>query len=430
MLKRIHVKNFRSIVDTAVDFDYGCKRAPNGFRQLRCRPFMEDAETGFRGVPCEALFGSNAAGKSNVLKALGVLWRLISNPLCNVRRSVDKNLIIPCEGGVFFEVEFCTEGCGYVYSLEFDKTGILYECLKADGVLVFAYEKGEISADRVATGDYSKARVEAIISSECCDEKDRSLIRPVLNRLGRGYQGLNKQITSAYQYLQDKVMVLEDFDIQRVFPFAVDYLTEAAGIHQDEAIRRIVSVVRKLDVDVLNIELSEKEVDREDHPGYDFVRHSRATDDVGIIIRSLHRNVNGENVFFRFMQQESEGTKRLATIVGFMLGTIVKGGVLCIDEFDWALHPRVVQEMLSLFKVADYNPKNAQLIFTTHMTDLLDDNILRISEVCFVQRNNKVGTKCRRLVDMRENDDDIRNVTNFRKQYLEGRYYAIPHPAL
>ena len=149
-----------------------------------------------------------------------------------------------------------------------------------------------------------------------------------------------------------------------------------------------------------------------------------------MVIQSLHKNVKGEDVFFRFMKQESEGTKRLATVVGFMLAALTKGSFICIDEFDWALHPLVVQEMLSLFMRRETNPKNAQLVFTTHMTDLLENGILRLSEACFVQKNIHVGTKTKRLVEMKHEGEEIRNVTNFRKQYLDGWYNAIPHPAL
>ena len=64
------------------------------------------------------------------------------------------------------------------------------------------------------------------------------------------------------------------------------------------------------------------------------------------------------------------------------------------------------------------------------MTDLLEDGVLRMSEICLVNKNKYVGTKARRLVDIKNSGEDIRNVTNFRKQYLDGYYQAIPHPAL
>ena len=83
-----------------------------------------------------------------------------------------------------------------------------------------------------------------------------------------------------------------------------------------------------------------------------------------------------------------------------------------------------------LFKKRRHNPKGAQLIFTTHNTDILDDSILRVSEIAMVRKTTANGTLVRRLVDAKNDGEDIRNVTNFRKQYLAGFYSGVPHPAL
>ena len=103
---------------------------------------------------------------------------------------------------------------------------------------------------------------------------------------------------------------------------------------------------------------------------------------------------------------------------------------MVIDEFDLALHPLVVKEVLSLFLNRSNNPKNAQLVFTTHMTDILEDNIMRMSEVGLVVKNRMVGTRIKRIVDMKDDGESLRNVTNFRKQYMDGWYQAIPHPSV
>ena len=78
----------------------------------------------------------------------------------------------------------------------------------------------------------------------------------------------------------------------------------------------------------------------------------------------------------------------------------------------------------------DYNAGSAQLIFTTHLVQLLDDFILRLSEVIIVDKNRQRGTKVKRLVDMKSAGDPIRNVTNFRKRYLKGYYAGVPKAAL
>jgi AAA15 family ATPase/GTPase len=76
-----------------------------------------------------------------------------------------------------------------------------------------------------------------------------------------------------------------------------------------------------------------------------------------------------------------------------------------------------------MFKDKRYNKRNAQLVFTAHNTDILDVDVLRISEVAIVRKNIKEGTSLRSLSSF----EGIRNVTNFRKQYLSGAFSGIPH---
>jgi AAA15 family ATPase/GTPase len=89
-----------------------------------------------------------------------------------------------------------------------------------------------------------------------------------------------------------------------------------------------------------------------------------------------------------------------------------------------------MREIVMMFKMRRHNPNGAQLIVTTHNTDLLDDSMLRLSEIALVRKTKANGTLVQRLVDAKKNGAEIRNVTNFRKQYLAGFYSGIPHPAL
>jgi hypothetical protein len=81
-------------------------------------------------------------------------------------------------------------------------------------------------------------------------------------------------------------------------------------------------------------------------------------------------------------------------------------------------------EIVRMFKDKRYNTSNAQLIFTAHNTDIMEQDMMRISEIGFVNRTMKNGTTFSRVSDFK----GIRNVTNFRKQYLEGIFSGIPYP--
>lgn len=430
MITKLIIKNFRSIVDLVLDMTYGEKRAPNGYQDMVRMPFLESFAGAPRCVPCMALCGANAAGKSNVIKALSALHNILSPRGRGVVGYYDGNLIVPCGDNTTFEITFVEGGRLLCYTLCYGDSGISMEALSSNGHLVFQVDKAGLNLEKLVSAGYDLERVERIIDVECKDPKTGMLVRPLLSVLGFGYSGLNKDVSLAFGFLGG-MDIWEDINVQTVFPLAVDILSEAAGISRDEATDRIVSIVKKLDVEILDIKIAENpHIDERRRDLYDFRTNRDGVDEYDVVVHSRHKNINGKDVFFRFMKQESEGTKRLATIIGFMLSALEKGATICIDEFDWALHPLIVREMLSMFMRKDMNPKGAQLIFTTHMTDLLEDGVLRMSEVCLVNKNLYVGTKARRLVDIKNAGEDIRNVTNFRKQYLDGYYQAIPHPAL
>jgi AAA15 family ATPase/GTPase len=147
-------------------------------------------------------------------------------------------------------------------------------------------------------------------------------------------------------------------------------------------------------------------------------------------ITATHKDAAGSPAFLDFIKHESAGTQRLAGLIGLILHALKTGGVFLVDELECSLHPLLIREILMLFKKRRHNPKGAQLIFTTHNTDILDDSILRLSEIALVRKNTANGTLVRRLVDAKKDGEDIRNVTNFRKQYLAGFYSGVPHPAL
>jgi AAA15 family ATPase/GTPase len=81
-------------------------------------------------------------------------------------------------------------------------------------------------------------------------------------------------------------------------------------------------------------------------------------------------------------------------------------------------------ELVKLFKDKRYNKANAQLIFTAHNTNIMDDELLRKSEIGIITKTLAKGSVLQRVSDF----EGVRNVTNFRKQYLQGTFSGIPFP--
>ncbi|MCA6071914.1 MAG: ATP-binding protein [Endomicrobium sp.] len=160
--------------------------------------------------------------------------------------------------------------------------------------------------------------------------------------------------------------------------------------------------------------------------GYNAQERSIAID----TINSYHKDTNNKEVIFDFFEAESRGTRVLLGLICKILEVLADGKVLIIDEIDRSIHPLVFAKIIEIFKDKDYNEENAQLVFTTHCTDILEANILRLSEVATVNKNLNEGSTIRRISDFKDSPEfrNIRNTTDFRKLYLQGVFKGIPFP--
>ncbi|MCA6072160.1 MAG: ATP-binding protein [Endomicrobium sp.] len=145
---------------------------------------------------------------------------------------------------------------------------------------------------------------------------------------------------------------------------------------------------------------------------------------------SYHKDTNNNEVDFDFFNDESNGTKVLFGLMYKILEVLADGKVLIIDEIDRSIHPLVFAKIIEIFKDKDYNTKNTQLVFTTHCTDILEADILRLSEVATVNKNLNERSTIRRISDFKDSHEfkNIRNTTDFRKLYLQGFFKGIPFP--
>ncbi|MHB9026964.1 MAG: AAA family ATPase [Armatimonadota bacterium] len=143
-------------------------------------------------------------------------------------------------------------------------------------------------------------------------------------------------------------------------------------------------------------------------------------------IITLHRSYNAAGdpsslVSFDLESQESEGTKKIIALAGEIILSLRLGDTFIIDEFDARFHPLLTQEIVRLFNNKETNPKHAQLIFMTHDTNLLDRELLRRDQIWFVEKDRFGASHLYSLAELR-----ARNDTSYEKNYIQGRYGAIP----
>ena len=136
------------------------------------------------------------------------------------------------------------------------------------------------------------------------------------------------------------------------------------------------------------------------------------------------REVGDKALNFRF---ESLGTTKLFALLGPFFDTIQNGGVLIIDEFGTSLHTQLSIELLKLFH-SSMNISGAQLVITTHDTNLLRKDLLRRDQIWFTEKSTEGVSDLYSLVEYKINQaNSVRNDASFSKDYLAGRYGAIPY---
>ena len=147
-----------------------------------------------------------------------------------------------------------------------------------------------------------------------------------------------------------------------------------------------------------------------------------------IDVFTLHHvyNEKGEIVDsqpFIFKFHESQGTQKLFEIAGPLFDSLKSGRLLIIDELDAKMHPLISQHVIKLFSNEKTNPHHAQVLFTTHDTNLLSSHLLRRDQIWFTElKIDDRSTELYSLAEIR----NIRKDDNFGKGYISGRYGAIP----
>lgn len=429
MLRFFRAKNYRSIVDATLDLCYGEGKAPNGYREMESIPFFEDANLKMRVVPALALYGANASGKTNFVRALWAFQNLVINARME---TLGANRLHPELETTRFEINFIKNGREYFYAIEYSQErGIKNEILKEGETVVFEISNSElVYSEAVETGLYPREKLIGILKVECKNDK---LIQNVsfLSKIARNYPGLNLHISQAFAFIEQDIIScpVNKFHAGEIF----DRLSEILPT-EDDALKKVEALIKRMDFGIKRIEVDKRIVQITEHGIIGDAKNEiplfpprkiEGNKAVFDYFHSFHTDTHGKEVRFNFTE-ESVGTQVALGLFAFLLYVLKTGRVVFIDELDDSIHSLVFREVVRLFKDKNYNTGNAQIIFTAHNTDLLDSNVLRVSEVGIVNKTLKAGTTLTRLVEF----DGIRNVTDFRHRYLNGEFSGIPFPSI
>lgn len=368
-----------------------------------------------------AVYGANASGKSNLVKALRFMQRLVLN---SSRESLAGSSIetIPfrldetsMSDPSYFEIVFNFEDVIYRYGFEVNSKRVIAEwCFyspKGKESRLFYRQKDEITSSRNFKGG---ARLKALtrpnalflsvatqfnneIAKKISEWFERLIIIRGLSNaiINRGTPRMLLQVTQ-YQQLVKNLMQKADMGID-------DLIAEKVTIPSDADIRFPDDMPQEV----------------RDY----FLKHARNDQDT-IQVRTLHKvqteNGSIKEVLFD-LDEESDGTQKFFYLTGPVIDSLLQQRVLVIDEIEASMHTLLTRNLVNLYNSNQSNAKHAQLVFTSHDTNLLDKEFFRRDQIWFVEKDNVGASHLYSLAELK-----VRNDATFENDYLRGKYGGVP----
>ena len=141
---------------------------------------------------------------------------------------------------------------------------------------------------------------------------------------------------------------------------------------------------------------------------------------------SMHLNNDTQKEEYLPLKEESDGTLKMISLYSDLKKCLNNGGTIFIDELDAKLHPLLSKYIVQIFHNKNTNPKDAQLIYTTHDVINLKKENFRRDEIWFVEKNKENVSELYSLVEYKVENTKVRNDASYDKDYLLGKYGALP----
>jgi AAA15 family ATPase/GTPase len=416
MLVKFTVANFRSFQDAMTLSMVAANLVAKDKTVDTSNLIKTDSEISL--LKTAVIYGANASGKSNLLKALLFMKSFMVNS-SKESQSTDKIGVEPFKLGLYgetspshFELVFIMDGIRYRYGFEADRNRVsaewLYYVPSSRETSVFSRKDNVIAVSKKfdAEGIDKRTRNNALYLSVCA-QFNVPLAEKIL------------------AWVSDKLNVLSGLHDHH-------YRNYTAGSCDTDANRlRISSLIKALDTGISGITVERNTLGIDSLPSAmpEELKKliTRGSDSfTQVSVKTTHKKYGNDGSFvgeeeFDMDENESDGTQKLFTLAGPLLHALKEGEVLLIDELDSRLHPLVTLAIIRLFSEVESNSKNAQLIFVTHDTNLLDKSLFRRDQIWFTEKNRYGATSLYSLAEFK-----IRNDASFGSDYIKGKYGAIP----
>ena len=369
------------------------------------------------------IYGANASGKSNLLRGMNTMKRIVVENFD--KRSVSEIPYDPfllnsrtSNEPTFYEVVFWVEDVKYRYGFEADKTSIHSEWL-------FATEKKKSEKPLFLRIPEGIEVMRSFPEGKDLEEKtrDNALFLTVVDQ----FNGHTASIIMKW-FRNFNIISGLSHDNYRGVTFTM--------LDKPEQNELLTNFFIDIDLGFDKIKLERKEFNPNELPTDvpEDILKQLISDLEGknlVNLRTVHKVFDDNQNFikeidFDARKQESAGTNKIIDLSGPVFDTLKDGGVLVIDELDAKLHPLLTLSIVRLFQSQEINKNGAQLIFATHDTNILSMCNLRRDQIYFVEKNRIGASDLYSLVEYNK-DGKVRKDRSFEKDYINGRYGAIPY---
>ncbi len=408
MLIRFRVANFRSLRD---DQELSLVAARRGSRS----DLLQAEGLGVDLLRVAGIYGANAAGKSNVLDALRFMAEAVVGshrlwpPVGPIPREPFLLDAKSHEEPSLFEVDLVIGGVRHQYGFALDHEKIVEEWLHVfpRGRRQVWFSRDVEEAEPFAFGKHLKGnnRILARLTRPNC----------LFLSVAAGYN--HEALLPVYRWFAQELRFAAAQD--RVSWASLQEFLGRRERKENEA--ALLELLQRADLGVVGFEIRGEALGRssDEEPGL-FVR----SPDGSLQVFELKHQAGRAAVTLP-VAKESRGTRAWLSLVGPILEALESGSLLCVDELDASLHPRLAVEVVRIFQDPDSNPKGAQLFFNTHdsslLGTLLGQPVLHRDQVWFVEKDRAGASRLYPLTDFKP-----RKLENVERGYLHGRYGAIP----
>jgi hypothetical protein len=385
---------------------------------------------GLRLLRSAVIYGPNAAGKSNLVRALGTLRQLVENSAIGVQEGQRIN-VSPflfskesAEQPSEFEIIFIADdGIRYHYYSAVSPERVFREWL-------VAYPRGRaqrwFEREYVPESDHYKWWFGPNFKGERIERKVwQDFTRANALFFSTAIQLNNAQLKPAFTWVTQRLIVLAPGVVFNPF-LSLDLLRQDGGHEQ------IMRFMRAADIGIDRLELREEDLLPSSSKDVLPPGAVRINFEIGVPlgappppqkrfrVLAWHKRSDSTDEVPLDINDESDGTQKLFEFIGGWLRALSLGATLFVDELDRSLHPYMTRFLVGLFHSRS-NDKGGQLVFTTHDTTLLDLDLLRRDQIWFVEKDEQGSTRLYSLLEYSPRKHEA-----LERGYLRGRYGAVP----